>query len=157
VGIADKLNNPIFSDKYWELMEYYDYFGLAYPCIKLYNINAEPQEKNTTKLIENFNLLHHTQYNFMRQEEIINRKKITNDYYKTFDNNIINYYYNLKRFQNENKDIILGMANNKTRIRKPKHKSNNNVTSENCEDNIIKYQLDKTYLKYIEKIDYLLG
>jgi hypothetical protein len=64
------------------------------------------------------------------------------DYFKTFDNNVINTYYNLKRFLNNNPSI-------KQKQTKPKPKKNNNNDEQ-------KYQIDRSYFKIIEKIDELL-
>ena len=65
--------------------------------------------KNNNLLVKNFILSHHTQFNYMRQENSIHKKKINIDYMSTYENNINNIYYNLKRFQyvNKNKKIII--------------------------------------------------
>ena len=145
---ADIINNKIFIDKQWDLLDYFDLFSVSMPIKILYNFNTKPYVKNpiskkkyiivkkkqqnilsnanTTKSIsensksidieccnniyvKNFNLSHHTQYNYMRQEQAIHKKKINNDYMTTYENNINNIYYNLKRFQflkQNNKPII---------------------------------------------------
>ena len=79
----------------------------------------------------------------MRQEQSINRKKLGIDYMKTLDKDIVNIYYNLKRFQNNNPDI-----------QQKQNKPRKNRKSGN--DNELKFQIDKSYLKILEKIDELL-
>ena len=134
---GDTFNDPIFINKYWELMEYFDSYSVGFPCIILNGYNSNLS-------IQNFNITHHTQYNYMRQEQSIFKKKQNIDYFKTFDNNVINTYYNLKRFLNNNPSI----KQKKTKP-KPKPKKNNNNDEQ-------KYQIDRSYFKIIEKIDELL-
>ena len=80
----------------------------------------------------------------MRQEQSINRKKLGIDYMKTLDKDIVNIYYNLKRFQNNNPDI----QQKQNKPRKTSKKAGN--------DTELKFQIDKSYLKILEKIDELL-
>ena len=143
------MNDPIFIDKYWDLLDYFDCFSIGFPCIKLFGVNngssngnGNGDDNSSSKLaVRDFSLTHHTQYNFMRQEQSQYRKRLNIDYYKTFDNDVINAYYNLKRFQIEKNDLI-----------KPvKSKKSKNVDAE-----VVKYQIDRSYLKILEKIDDLL-
>ena len=138
---ADLLNNTIFLDKNWEILDYFDTIGLALPLNTLHN-------KNYSKckyLINDFQLMHHTQYNFMRQEQALIKKKLNVDYGKIHDIDLINLYYNLKRFKHINKDAI---AISDSRTKKKKSISN-------IEYN--KFNIDKIYLKICDKIDELLG
>lgn len=151
IKCADVMNDPIFIDKYWDLLDYFDCFSIGFPCIKLFGVNngscngngnGNGDDNSSSKLaVRDFSLTHHTQYNFMRQEQSQYRKRLNIDYYKTFDNDVINAYYNLKRFQIEKNDLI-----------KPvKSKKSKNVDAE-----VVKYQIDRSYLKILEKIDDLL-
>lgn len=152
IKCADIMNDPIFIDKYWDLLDYFDCFSIGFPCIKLFGVNkcisnggisnGGNDNSNGDKLaVRDFSLTHHTQYNFMRQEQSQYRKRLNIDYYKTFDNDVINAYYNLKRFQIEKSNLI-----------KPvKSKKSKNVDAE-----VVKYQIDRSYLKILDKIDDLL-
>lgn len=139
---ADLMNDPIFIDKYWELLDYFDCFSVAIPCIKLFNLNKTGKADDDKLAVPLFNLSHHTQYNFMRQEQSIYKKKFNIDYFKTFDSNMINTYYNLKRFQIENRELIKPPKSRKAKTIDPDE---------------VKYQIDKSYLKILEKLDDLLG
>ena len=146
---ADLINNTIFLDKNWEMLEYFDMIGLALPLKILYKknikINNDNDNDKNKYLIKDFQLMHHTQYNFMRQEQALIRKKLNIDYSKTHDIDLTNLYYNLKRFKHINKDAI---AISDSRTKKKKSISN-------IEYN--KFHIDKIYLKICDKIDELLG
>ena len=137
---ADLLNNSIFLDKNWDLLDYFDAFGFTFPLTLLYNKNLL-----NNLVISKFNLCHHTQYNFMRQEQSIIRKKINLDYNKTHNIDLINIYYNIKRFMIKNNDNI-NISNSRSKKKK-------SVSS--TEDN--KYHIDKLYIKIVNKIDELLS
>lgn len=138
---ADLLNNTIFLDKNWEILDYFDTIGLALPLNVLHNKNYS----NGKYLINDFQLMHHTQYNFMRQEQALIKKKLNIDYCKIHDIDLINLYYNLKRFKHINKEAIIISDS-----RSKKKKSLSNI-----QDN--KFHIDKIYLKICDKIDELLG
>lgn len=150
---ADLLNNSIFLDKNWELLDYFDLFSVGIPSKIIFSCNtilSNPNNNNSNTtiksnavVIKDFNLTHHTQYNYMRQEQSLIRKKINIDYMKTYENNCTNIYYNLKRFHHNNEDSIKKFG---TKSRKKK-----SVPDEN------KFIIDKSYGKILEKIDELLG
>lgn len=156
---ADLLNNAIFLDKKWELLDYFDIFSVGIPCITLYKNNLQnknilpeqkldmnkPLEKKKELIVKDFNLGHHTQYNYMRQEQALNRKKIIVDYMKTNENDYSNIYYNLKRFQNINCNMI------------KKSNSNKNTKRKNLDNEDGKYIIDKSYMKILDKINELLN
>ena len=139
---ADLLNNSIFLDKNWELLDYFDMIGFAMPLKLLYDNNI----LNASKLlIPEFNLCHHTQYNFMRQEQSMIKKKLNIDYIKTHNIDLTNIYYNIKRFSIKyKKEIDISNARSK------KKKSLSSIEES-------KYQIDKSYSKIIDKIDELLS
>ena len=137
---ADLLNNTIFLDKNWEILDYFDTIGLALPLNVLHNKNYSKEKY----LINDFQLMHHTQYNFMRQEQALIRKKLNIDYGKIHDIDLINLYYNLKRFKHINKDAIV-ISDSRSKKKK---------SLSNSEDN--KFHIDKIYLKICDKIDELL-
>lgn len=147
---ADLLNNTIFLDKNWEMLDYFDTIGLALPMNILYrqnlkNNNSNNNNSNNCKyFIQDFQLTHHTQYNFMRQEQALIRKKLNIDYGKTHDIDLINLYYNLKRFKHINKDAII-ISDSRSKKKKSLSDNENN-----------KFQINKTYLKIVDKIDELL-
>jgi hypothetical protein len=136
---ADLLNNPIFIDKYWDLIEYFDIFSVGTPTKIINSVN------NKNAKIREFNLTHHTQYNFMRQEQAMNKKIINTDYFHTMDNDITNIYYNLKRFENDNVDLATRRASSKNKKKI--------ITAEDAKN--AKYIIDRSYCKIIEKIDEL--
>ena len=155
---ADLLNNPIFITKYWELLDYFDCFSVGIPSKIIFQdnvkslINNKDKDNKTGKeinidtnvkdlYVKEFNLGHHTQYNFMRQEQMLNKKLLNTDYSLTKDKNICNIYYNLKRFQNNNAEMV----------KKMKNKKKNNNQEE------MKYVIDKPYLKILDKINELLA
>jgi len=141
---ADLLNNTIFLDKNWELLEYFDLFSVGIPSKIIFSNNIQlpnPSNSNTV-IIKDFNLSHHTQYNYMRQEQALNKKKINIDYMKTYENDFTNIYYNLKRFHYNNEELIKKFGN-KSRKKKI-------VPDEN------KFVIDKSYGKILEKINELL-
>lgn len=147
---ADLMNNSIFLDKHWDLLDYFDIFSVGIPSKILYNHNIQQDkqdkqnsEQSTQLVVNDFNLGHHTQYNYMRQEQAMNRKKLNIDYIKTHENDITNIYYNLKRFQHNNHDNIKKFG---TKTKKK------NIDSEEG-----KFIIDKSYSKILEKIDELLS
>ena len=146
---ADLLNNSIFLDKNWELLDYFDAFGFTLPLQLLYNknnlYNSNSNTNSNTCIIPKFNLCHHTQYNFMRQEQSIIKKKINLDYIKTQNIDLVNIYYNIKRFMINNNDNI-----NISNSRSKKKKSLSSI-----EEN--KFHIDKLYIKIVDKIDELLS
>lgn len=149
---ADLLNNSIFIDKNWDLLEYFDLFSVGSPARCIYNANRIPcsgtgASAGDNKRVWEFNLTHHTQYNFMRQEQVLNRKLINSDYLQTMDNDVANIYYNLKRFENDNADLVSRKANTKSKKKSPTAR----------DDDIAKYNIDKSYCKILNKIDELLS
>ena len=80
----------------------------------------------------------------MRQEQSMIRKKLHIDYVNTYDIDIVNIYYNLKRFKHQNAEVI-NLSNSKSKKKKSKY------TNEEK-----KYQIDRLYTKLLEKIDELL-
>ncbi len=136
---ADLMNNSIFIDKNWELLDYFDLFSVATPANIINQTNCEGAN------IREFKLTHHTQYNFMRQEQVCYKKLLSTDYLTSFEGDISNVYYNLKRFQNDNQDLIkLYSGSNKS-----KRKTDNPDEA--------KYILDKSYCKIMDKINELLN
>jgi hypothetical protein len=140
------MNNIIFVDKNWDLLDYFDFISVGYPSKLLYNFNTKKnnniEKSNSNNLyVNDFSLTHHTQYNFMRQEQITTKKKINIDYLETFNNDIINIYYNLKKFKSENNQV-------NTTVTKTKKKKISNDEQ--------KYIIDRSYIKYLDKIDELL-
>ena len=142
IKIADLMNNSIFLDKNWELLDYFDIFSVSIPSQIINKINNQTTVSGVLPLVKEFALSHHSPYNFMRQEQSMNRKLLNSDYVKIFDTNITNIYYNLKRFQNSNDELI--KKNSKGR-KKPT----------NTDDS--KYVIDKSYLKILDKINELLA
>jgi len=157
---ADLMNNSIFLDKHWDLLDYFDIFSVGIPTKILYNHNNQHTNKKTilenpiqnseltipqtTQLVvSDFNLCHHTQYNYMRQEQAMNKKKLNIDYIKTHENDIANIYYNLKRFQHNNQDDI--------------KKFGNKSKKKNIDPEEGKFIIDKSYSKILEKFDELLS
>ena len=96
-------------------------------------------------IINDFQLSHHTQYNFMRQEQSMIKKKLNIDYMQIFDIDLTNIYYNLKRFKHQNSEAII-ISDSKTK----KKKTNSSIIEK-------KFQIDKTYIKILSKIDELLA
>ena len=154
---ADLLNNTIFLEKNWDMLDYFDTIGLALPINILhkknikYNKNIIETDNNSNNsntkckyLIQEFQLMHHTQYNFMRQEQSLIKKKFNIDYCKTHDIDLTNLYYNLKRFKVINKEKI-EISDSQSKKKKSLLNNENN-----------KFQINKTYLKIIDKIDELL-
>ena len=80
----------------------------------------------------------------MRQEQALIRKKLNIDYSKTHEINLINLYYNLKRFKHINNDAIV-ISDSRSKKKKSLSDNENN-----------KFQINKTYLKIVDKIDELL-
>lgn len=151
---ADLLNNTIFLDKNWDLLDYFDIFSVGIPSKIIYTENQKQPHITSTNttidpakkqdlFVKDFNLSHHTQYNYMRQEQSMNKKKLIIDYMKTFENNIGNIYYSLKRFQHNNADNIKKFG---TKTRK-----------KNIDPEETKFIIDKSYSKILEKIDELLN
>jgi replication factor C subunit 1 len=136
---ADLMNNSIFIDKNWELLDYFDIFSVATPA------NIINQANSAGANIREFKLGHHTQYNFMRQEQVGNRKLLNTDFLTSFEGDIPSLYYDLKRFQNDNSDLIkVSSGGNKA-----KRKTDN--------PDAAKYILDKSYCKIMDKITELLN
>jgi DNA polymerase III delta prime subunit len=141
---ADLMNNSIFIDKNWELLDYFDIFSVAAPAYIINQVNQSNSNGSVSPYIREFKLAHHTQYNFMRQEQVGNRKLLNTDYLISFECDIANVYYNLKRFQNDNQDLIrIANANNKSKRK-----------TENTDET--KYILDRSYSKIVDKITELL-
>ena len=138
---ADLLNNSIFLDKNWDLLDYFDTIGFAIPLKLLHDKNIID---NTKYIIPEFNLCHHTQYNFMRQEQSMIKKKLNINYIKTHNIDIFNIYYNIKKFMYKYKTEI-NLCNSKTKKKK---------SLMNIDDN--KYHIDKIYIKIADKINELL-
>jgi DNA polymerase III delta prime subunit len=139
---ADLLNNKIFIDKQWELLDYFQCIGIAIPLQILHAMNLKSSNKY---LIPRFNIQHHSQYNFMRQEQSLIRKKINTDYTLSFESDIFSIYYYIKRFKHINKLEIENVLNNK--------KKKNKIIDCNNQ----KYLINRLYDKIIEKIDDLLA
>jgi hypothetical protein len=154
---ADLINNTIFLDKNWELLDYFDILSVGIPSKIIYinninngnNGNAKANTEGNVAtatnavIVKDFNLTHHTQYNYMRQEQALNKKKINIDYMKTYENDFTNIYYNLKRFHHNNEESIkkFGNKSRKKKIVLDEHK----------------FIIDKSYGKILEKIDELLN
>jgi DNA polymerase III delta prime subunit len=139
---SDLLNNKIFIDKNWELLEYFQYIGIALPLHILHTMNL----KNTNKyLIPRFNIQHHSQYNFMRQEQSLIRKKMNTDYTLSFETDIFSIYYHIKRFKHMYKLEIENVVNNK--------KKKSKVIDTHSQ----KFLINRLYDKIVEKIDDLLS
>ena len=139
---ADLLNNKIFIDKHWELLDYFQTIGIVQPLQLLHNMNMKNISTNKY-LFSNFTLQHHSQYNFMRQEQSIIRKKINADYTLSLECNLFNIYYYIKRFKYNNSKNIENVN-----LIKKKRKTIDNIDS--------KYVIHRFYSKIIEKIDELL-
>ena len=173
LAIADMMNDTIFLNKNFDLLDLFGLVGLAMPIkllnsknkansknkliINLNNTNTnknklinktnDSNKKNNTNesnVIDKFQITHHTQYNFMRQEQFAIKKKINSDYLKIMETNVFNIYYKLKLFQKKNEDEIRGTET------KFKNKKKNLTNEQN------KYCIDKTYLKMMDKINELL-
>ena len=141
IKTADLLNNSIFIDKNWELLDYFDMFGFATPLKILYEYNIS---NSANLIIPEFNLCHHTQYNFMRQEQSMIKKKLNIDYIKTHNIDLTNIYYNIKRFSIKyKKEIEISNARSKKK-----------KTTATIEES--RFQINKSYLKIIDKINELL-
>ena len=149
---ADLLNNTIFLDKNWELLDYFDVFSVGIPSKIIYQENKKIQTKMNGEnydrgekkdlVIKDFNLTHHTQYNYMRQEQALNKKTLAIDYMKTLENDIYNIYYSMKRFYHNNEESIKKFG---TKSRK-----------KNIDPEETKFIVNKSYGKIIEKLDELL-
>jgi len=143
---TDLFNNKIFIDKYWALLDYLQYIGIAKPLQLLHNMNIKNIKNiQTIKYISTkFNIHHHSQYNFMRQEQSLIRNKINTDYNLSFETDLFNIYYHIKRFKHTNKTQIENAIINK--------KKKKNINTNNDQ----KYLINRLYDKLIEKIDELL-
>ena len=135
---ADLMNNSIFIEKFWELLDYFDLFSVAAP------VNIMTKANKAGANIREFKLAHHNQYNFMRQEQVANKKLINTDYLATFEGDVISAYYDLKRFQNDNQGLIPVSSSSKSKKK-----------IENTDE--AKYILDKSYCKIMDKITELLN
>lgn len=138
---ADLMNNSIFIDKNWELLDYFDLFSVATPASIINQVNNV--SAITGSYIKEFKLGHHTQYNFMRQEQVGNKKLLNTDYFTSFQSDIASVYYDLKRFKNNNQNLISSISS------KSKRKTDNPDEA--------KYILDKSYCKIMDKITQLLN
>ena len=144
---ADLLNNKIFIDKQWELLDYFQCIGIAMPLQILHTMNIKNSTNTQTIKYVNtrFNIQHHSQYNFMRQEQSLIRKKINTDYNLSFETDLFSIYYHIKRFKHNNKKQIENAI-----LNKKKKKSISDITDQ-------KYLINRLYDKIIEKIDDLLA
>ena len=144
---ADLLNNKIFIDKQWELLDYFQCIGIAIPLQILHTMNIKNiTNTQTIKYINTrFNIQHHSQYNFMRQEQSLIRKKINTDYNLSFETDLFSIYYHIKRFKYNNKKQIESAI-----LNKKKKKSTIDANDQ-------KYLINRLYDKLIEKIDDLLA
>ena len=144
LNMADSLNTIIFNDKNWELLNLFEYVGLALPVKEMSSLNIKQKMPSGSYIthVSNFHLQHHTQYNYMRQEQTANDKMLATDCIKTFETDPINIYYKLKTFEIENKGKISKPTSQKAATRK------------NMSQN--PYNIDKNYQKILEKIDSLL-
>jgi hypothetical protein len=156
---VDLMNDVIFINKNWELLDYFDLIGLAAPMKLLFEKNCTPikQQKNgennsnsnnndkTNQLVKHFQLAHHTPYNFMRQEQSAISKKTSVDYVKTREKNLTNIYYNLKRFRHINAE----------NIKKSEHAGKKRKPQPNTIEG--KYYIDRYYIKILDKFDELLA
>ena len=146
ISLADIINNKIYINKQWELLQYVDMFSIAIPTTLLYNANIKlKNNRNNTKknekllkedkqqlFINNFDLYHHTQYNYMACEHAVIKKKLNIDYIKTFETNITNIYYNLTRFQHIQNTSTISNIKPTRKLRKKKHNPGyTNITSNN--------------------------
>ena len=176
ISIADIINNNFFVNKQWELLQYVDMFSIAIPTTILYNINIK-QSKNNTKAqtikntqtiqntqttqlyINNFDLCHHSQYNYMSCEHSMLKKKLNIDYINTYEKNIINIYYNLKRFQYTQPIQYTQSIQPMQPIRRTSRSYNtHHIDTNTTPDNIYQHTIiDKTYIKILNKIDDLLS
>ena len=144
---ADLLNNKIFIDKQWELLDYFQCIGIALPLQILHTMNIKNSTNTQTIKYVNtrFNIQHHSQYNFMRQEQSLIRKKINTDYNLSFETDLFSIYYHIKRFKHNNKKQIENAI-----LNKKKKKSISDSADQ-------KYLINRLYDKIIEKIDDLLS
>ena len=144
---ADLINNKIFIDKQWELLDYFQCIGIALPLQMLHTMNIK--NITTTQTIKyvnsRFTIQHHSQYNFMRQEQSLIRKKINTDYNLSFETDLFSIYYHIKRFKHSNKKQIENAI-----LNKKKKKSSIDANDQ-------KYLINRLYDKIIEKIDDLLA
>ena len=137
---GDLLNNKIFIDKHWELLDYFQTIGIVLPLQLLYTMNIKNLSTNKY-LLSKFTLQHHSQYNFMRQEQSIIRNKINTDYILSFESDLFSIYYYIKRFKYSNNKNIETINS----IKKKRKTIDNS-----------KYLIHRFYCKIIEKIDELL-
>ncbi len=140
---ADLLNQKIFIDKHWELLDYFQSIGIVEPLQLLHTMNIKNISLNKY-LISNFKLIHHSQYNFMRQEQTIIRKKINTDYTLSFENDLFSIYYYIKRFKHNNNETIEKILS---------YKKKRKTLIDNTQQ---KYIIHRFYNKLVEKIDELL-
>ena len=142
--MADMMNDTIFLNKNFDLLDLFGLVGLAMPIKILTDKNKIIKNNKIQWVINKFDISHHTQYNFMRQEQFAIKKKINMDYINTLESDVLNIYYNLSKFKKlNNEQIKICEARNKK-------KKTNIASPEN------KYYIDKTYLKMIDKIGELL-
>jgi len=145
---ADLMNNKIFIDKEWECLEYFECIGIALPLQLLYNMNIKHSKIIHTLnnyYVPKFMIQHHSQYNFMRQEQTLIRKKINTDYTLSFETDLFSIYYYIKRFKHNNKEDI-----EKTLLLKKKRKTGSDTMNQ-------KYLINRLYERIIDKIDELLS
>jgi replication factor C subunit 1 len=138
---GDEINNSIYTNKNWEALDQFDMSGTAIPIKLMSNINIKSKLPSGVYncWMTKFNLQHHTPYNFMRQEQTANTKMIYNDYIKTKELDLTNIYYSMKTFELLNKNKM----------------SMKQGTRKQMQLNM--YNLDKNYLKIIEKMKFVLG
>ena len=113
---VDKYNSALYTNQDWELMEYITYIGTYCNIIKYKELNQVKNADNIPKnLGENIlGLKFHTDYNYMRQEQIGLSSNIIENYSESYCNNIIDLYYKIK-LEDLNRDIITGKKRDKKR------------------------------------------
>lgn len=137
--IGDEINNSIYINKNWEALELFDMLGIVIPIQLMSKLNIKNKLPSGVYncWMPKFNLQHHTPYNFMRQEQSGNSKMVNNDFIKTKELDLTNIYYSMKSFELLNKDKM----------------SIKQGTRKQMQQNI--YNLDKNYLKILEKMHLL--
>jgi len=111
---VDKYQNNIFKNQDWELQQYITYIGTYYQ-IKEYKYlfeklelkNKEKEFFNKSKTDNYLDLKFHTEYNYMRQEELSVMDTMNDNCNNKSENDIINIYYKLK-LEDLNSEIGIG-------------------------------------------------